>query len=93
LERFKDLVHVGDVRQAGFMVGIELVRNKKTKEPYRLDEKVGIRVILECRRLGLIIRPLGNVIVLMPLLSIATGDLKKMTSIVYRAIKTVTENA
>jgi adenosylmethionine-8-amino-7-oxononanoate aminotransferase len=73
------------------MVGIELVRDRKTKEPYPLDEKVGIRVILECRKKGLIIRPLGNVIVLMPPLSIPEKTLTRMVTIVYRAIKTVTE--
>jgi adenosylmethionine-8-amino-7-oxononanoate transaminase len=93
LKRFSDLLHVGEVRQKGFMVGIELVRNKKTKEPYGFEEKVGIRVILECRRHGLIIRPLGSVIVLMPPLAMTAGDLKKMTGIVYRAIKKVTEQA
>jgi len=91
LERFKDLPHVGEVRQKGFMVGIELVRNKKTKEAYRLEEKAGIRVIMECRRNGLIIRPLGNVLVLMPPLSISRRELKAMTGIIYRAIRTITE--
>ncbi len=69
LENIKKLPHVGDVRRKGLMVGIELVKDKDTKEPYPLPEKIGIRVITEARRLGLIIRPLGNVIVLMPPLS------------------------
>lgn len=90
LARFKDLAHVGEVRQRGFMVGIELVRNKKTREPYRPEEKIGIRVIMECRRHGLIIRPLGNVIILMPPLAITMSELKKIAGIVYSAIKTVT---
>lgn len=91
LERFKELRHVGEVRQKGFMVGIELVRDKNSKEPYDYEEKIGIRVILECRKRGLIIRPLGSVIVLMPPLSITIKELKKMTGIVYDAIKIVTE--
>jgi adenosylmethionine-8-amino-7-oxononanoate aminotransferase len=90
LKQFDDLVHVGEVRQKGFMAGIELVRDKKTKEPYSLEEKIGIRVILECRRHGLIIRPLGSVIVLMPPLSITAKELKRMIGIMYRAVKTVT---
>lgn len=91
LERFKELTHVGEVRQKGFMVGIELVRDKETKEPYALDQKMGIKVTVECRKLGLIIRPLGNVIVLMPPLSISNQELKRMVRIVYQAIKMVTE--
>lgn len=93
LKRFENLDHVGEVRQKGFMVGLELVKNKRTREPYALEEKIGIRVILECRRQGLIIRPLGNVIVLMPPLSITTGELKLMMRIVYKAIKSVTQSA
>ncbi|HUI68596.1 MAG TPA: adenosylmethionine--8-amino-7-oxononanoate transaminase [Nitrospirota bacterium] len=91
LKRFAELEHVGDFRQKGFMVGIELVKNKETKEPYPLEEKIGIRVIQEARRNGLIIRPLGSVIVLMPPLSISVRELKRLIEIVYGAIKTVTE--
>jgi adenosylmethionine-8-amino-7-oxononanoate aminotransferase len=91
LERFKKLKHVGEIRQKGFMVGMELVRNKKTKEAYSLEQKMGINVVVECRRQGLIIRPLGSVIVLMPPLSISMQELKRMIEIVYRAVKTVTE--
>jgi adenosylmethionine-8-amino-7-oxononanoate aminotransferase len=91
LKRFTGLEHVGDIRQEGFMVGIELVRYKKTKEPYQLKERIGIRVIEEARKHGLIIRPLGSVVVLMPPLSISMRDLKTLIEIVYGAIKTVTE--
>lgn len=93
LQRFGKLGHVGEVRQKGFMVGIELVKDRKTKEPYAIEEKAGIRVILECRRNGLIVRPLGNVIILMPPLSITPPQLKRMLKIVYQAIQTVTENS
>lgn len=91
LDRFKQLNHVGDIRQKGFMAGIELVKNRTTKEPYPLEDKMGIKVILECRKHGLIIRPLGNVIVLMPPLAISTGEIKRMTDIIYASIKQVTE--
>jgi adenosylmethionine-8-amino-7-oxononanoate aminotransferase len=90
MELFRELDHVGDVRQKGLMVGIELVQDKATKEPYPLDEKIGIKVVMECRKQGLIIRPLGNVIVLMPPLSISEKTLTRMLSVVYRAIRTVT---
>ncbi len=92
LRRFKALDHVGEVRQKGFMVGIELVKDKGTKEPYPLEDKVGIGVVLECRKHGLIIRPLGNVIVLMPPLSITTKELKRMADIVYAAVRMITES-
>ena len=93
LAELKKLAHVGEVRQKGFMVGIELVKNRLTKEPYLLDERIGIRVVQECRRNGLIIRPLGNVIVLMPPLSLSPQELGQMLDIVHAAIKLVTEKA
>ena len=93
LSEMRKLAHVGEVRQKGFMVGIELVKSRLTKEPYLLDEKIGIRVVQECRKNGLIIRPLGNVIVLMPPLSMSPQELGRMMDIVHAAIKLVTEKA
>jgi len=80
------------VRQKGFMVGIELVKDKQSKESYPLEEKVGIKVILEARKEGLIIRPLGDVIVIMPPLSISCEDLEKLVEIVFHSIEKVTSS-
>src|SRR5208337_3259563 len=91
LATFKKFRHVGEVRQKGFMVGIELVKDRTTGEPYPAADKIGISVTLECRKQGLIIRPLGNVIVLMPPLSISPKDLKQMVQIVASAIQSITE--
>jgi adenosylmethionine---8-amino-7-oxononanoate aminotransferase len=90
LKAFKKLRHVGDIRQAGFMVGIELVRNRTTNEPYPVRERVGHQVILEARRRGVILRPLGDVIVLMPPLSIARDELKVLLDVIYESIEIVT---
>jgi adenosylmethionine-8-amino-7-oxononanoate aminotransferase len=73
------------------MVGIELVRDRGTKTPYLPADKIGARIVVECRKNGLIIRPLGDVIVLMPPLSISLQELKKMVKIVFNSIKLVTE--
>jgi len=91
LEKIACLPHVGEVRQKGFMVGIELVRDKSTKEPYPLTEKRGMKTAAEARRLGAIIRPLGNVVVLMPPLSISEAELKKLVFIVNKSIKEATK--
>lgn len=91
LAAFNKFRHVGEVRQKGFMVGVELVKDKTTGEPYRVEDKIGISVALACRKQGLIIRPLGNVIVLMPPLSISLKDLKRMVQIVAAAIQSITE--
>jgi adenosylmethionine-8-amino-7-oxononanoate aminotransferase len=90
LERFKELPHVGEVRQKGFMVGIELVKNRKTKKPYPPGEKIGQKVIWEARKRGVIIRPLGDVIVLMPPLAIDKPTLKKLLDVTYEGIRVVT---
>ncbi len=91
LDNMAEFLHVGDVRQKGFMTGIELVKDKKTREPYSLKKKMGWKVCYRAREKGLIIRPLGNVIVLMPPLSISHQELKSLTSITAEAIRQVTE--
>ena len=58
--------HVGEVRQKGIMVGIELVAEKSSLSPYPADRRTGHLVTLAARKRGTIIRPLGDVIVLMP---------------------------
>ncbi|WP_353928770.1 adenosylmethionine--8-amino-7-oxononanoate transaminase [Desulfofundulus kuznetsovii] len=87
---FWELPHVGDIRQRGMMVGIELVADKKTKQPYPREEQVGHRVILEARRRGLVIRPLDNVIVLMPVLAMSEEELNQVLEITYESIAVVT---
>lgn len=93
LKLFYNLRHVGDVRQRGFMVGIELVKDRRTKEPYPWEEKVGVRVCREIRKRGVILRPLGNVIVLMPPLSMTREELDELLDVTYRAIEDATKNA
>jgi len=88
-----ELSHVGNIRQKGFMVGVELVKERATKTPYPPADKIGARIVLECRKHGLIIRPLGDVIVLMPPLSISLQELKKMVQIVFASIKLITETS
>lgn len=90
LLQFREMQHVGDVRQKGFMVGIELVKSKKTKRPYKPEEKVGHRVIMEARKRGVIIRPLGDVIVLMPPLAIDDGLLHRLLDVTAESIRAVT---
>jgi adenosylmethionine-8-amino-7-oxononanoate aminotransferase len=74
---------VSEVRRRGFMVGIELVEHP-------LPMRIGHRVTLEARRRGAIIRPLGDVVVLMPPLSISTEDLTRLVGITAEAIDAAT---
>jgi adenosylmethionine---8-amino-7-oxononanoate aminotransferase len=74
---------VREVRRVGFMVGIEL-------EEYPLPLRMGHRVTLEARARGAIIRPLGDVVVLMPPLAISEPDLRRLVSITAEAIDAAT---
>jgi adenosylmethionine-8-amino-7-oxononanoate aminotransferase len=74
---------VREVRRRGFMTGIEL-------GPYPLALRMGHRITLEARRRGAIIRPLGDVVVLMPPLAISEGDLTRLVAISAEAIDAAT---
>lgn len=91
LREVLDLQHVGDVRNAGMMAGVELVKDKKTREPYEWAEKVGWRVAYRAREKGVFIRPLGNVIVIMPPLSISEQNLKQLLKVIKDSIVKITE--
>lgn len=91
LELFYDLSIVGDVRQSGFMVGIELVRNRADKESFAWEDQVGMRVIKKAREKGAILRPLGPVVVLMPPLAISETQLNELLDITFESIKEVAE--
>ena len=91
LDEFRQLRHVGDVRQRGLIAGVELVRDADTKEEYEPADRVGIRVTQAARRRGLITRPLGNVIVIMPALAMSAETLDRMLGILYESIQEVTE--
>lgn len=72
------LQHVGDTRSAGLMAAVELVQDKETKTPFPYSDKMGWKVCLDVRRKGVFIRPLENVLVLMPPLAISMDNLKTM---------------
>ena len=86
---FVPLPHVGDVRQWGLMIGIELVQDGRAR-PYPPAERIGMRVIQEARRHGAILRPLGNVIVLMPPLCISEAEIERLCRVTRTAIERVT---
>ncbi|MEW6214599.1 MAG: adenosylmethionine--8-amino-7-oxononanoate transaminase [Nitrospirota bacterium] len=91
LKEVSNLQHVGDVRNIGMMAGVELVRDKKTKEPYDWADRLGWRVAYHARDNGVFIRPLGNVIVIMPPLSISEQNLKQLLKVIKDSIVVVTE--
>ncbi|WP_227935308.1 adenosylmethionine--8-amino-7-oxononanoate transaminase [Alkalihalobacillus deserti] len=90
LEEFNSFAHVGDVRQLGFMCGIELVHDKSTKEPFPSERRIGYKVSLKMRELGMLTRPLGDVIVFMPPLVSTKTELLEMVNIMKVAIEVIT---
>lgn len=90
LARIARLDHVGDVRQRGLMAGVELVQNRATAQPYPWVEKRGISVCNEAMRHGVWLRPLGNVVVIMPPLSVSLDELDRICLAVEAGIVAAT---
>lgn len=91
LRRIAQLSHVVQVRHQGLMAGIELTADKAGDTPYEPGQRMGHRVIMACRPKGVVIRPLGDTVVLMPPLSSSPAELDHLLRAVEEAIVEVTE--
>ena len=91
-EELSDLNHVGNIRGKGFMVGIELVKDKKTKEGFSWKDDVGRRVSRRIVEKGVFTRPLGPVLVMMPPLAISEEEIDIMVKTYKEAIIEVLGN-
>lgn len=80
---------VGDIRQAGLMAGIELVKDWRTREPFAAQEQAGIRVCRAMARRGVLTRPVGNVVVLMPPYCATPAQVGKMAGALHDSIEEV----
>ena len=89
LKTLWSLPNVGDVRQVGLVAGIELVKNWRTREPFALRERAGIRVCEAMARRGVLTRPIGNVIPLLPPYCTTPAQLQKMVGAVRAAVQEV----
>ncbi len=92
LRRMQELTFVGDVRQRGLIAGIELVSDKPAKQRFPSDQRVGARVCRLAREQGVLLRPLGDVLVVMPPLSIDVSLLDRLCSVLYNCIEKVAAN-
>jgi adenosylmethionine-8-amino-7-oxononanoate aminotransferase len=91
LQDFCKLPHVSDTRQWGYMAGIELVADKMGRRNYPPELRVGHKIILEARKRSVLIRPLGDIVILMPPLTITGEELTALLDVVYESIRAVTE--
>ena len=89
LAKLTDRRCIGDIRQKGLMVGVEIVADRDTKEPFPPEKKLGQRVVRKAREREIILRPLGDVIVLMPPLSSTEDEIRHLVDSVGWAIDAV----
>ena len=85
--------HVLEIRQKGLMVGIEMVRDRETMEPFSSKLRLGHQVTLAARRRGVIIRPLGDVVVLMPAPAMPPALVSRLCETAIECIDEVTRQA
>lgn len=83
------LPNVGDVRRVGLAAGIELVKDWRTREPYPLAARAGIRICEAMARRGVLTRPIGNVVVLMPPYCTTPVQVRKMVSALAEAVEEI----
>lgn len=88
----RDHPHVGEVRQKGLMIGIELVRDRDGLVPFDVKLRLGHQVTLATRKRGVILRPLGDVIVLMPAPAMPVELIDRLCEVAIECIDEVTGN-
>lgn len=86
LQSFRHDPWVGDIRQCGYMIGIELVADRDSQRPFPLTDRIGSQVAKHAKTLGLLIRPIRDVLILMPPLSASLKELQQMLDILALAI-------
>jgi len=86
LQTLWPLATVGDIRQEGLVAGIELVKNWRTREPFDVRERAGTRVCDFMGERGVLTRPIGNVIVLMPPYCTTAHQVRKMVAVLREAV-------
>ena len=89
LESLAEDPWVGDIRQCGYMVGIELVQDKHQKTLFPVADRLGQKITMTARTLGLLVRPIGTIMILMPPLSATMKELHQMVAILKLAISVV----
>jgi len=86
LSRLAGQPNVGDIRQKGLMAGIEIVADRKTKERFPPELRLGQKMVRKAREKGILLRPLGDVIVLMPPLSSTESEVEGLVDVTAWAI-------
>ena len=85
-----DHPHVGEVRQSGMILAIEMVKDKATREPWPWEERRGLTVYRHGLEKGVLLRPLGNVIYFMPPYVISDEEIELMVEVAAEGIELAT---
>ena len=86
LQTLWTLQNIGDIRQVGLVAGIELVKDWRTRKPFALREQAGIRVCRAMAKRGVLTRPIGNVLVIMPPYCTTAEEMRKIIEVTRNAI-------
>jgi len=78
---------VGEIRQCGLMIGVELVADRQTRRPFPPERRLGAAVCRAARAQGVILRPLGDVLVIVPPLSITDDELATIVGAIAQSIR------
>jgi len=89
LRKLWSLPNVGDIRQVGLIAGIELVRDWRTRKPFDLRERAGIRVCEAMAKRGVLTRPIGDVIVIMPPYCVTAVQAQQIVTALHESIEEV----
>jgi adenosylmethionine-8-amino-7-oxononanoate aminotransferase len=90
LDPLRDHPHVGEVRQTGMIAAVELVRDRRSREPYPASERRGLAVYRHGLARGVLLRPLGNVVYFMPPYVITPGEIAFMIEVAREGIDLAT---
>ncbi len=90
---FAEHPHVAEVRQCGMILAIEMVKDKRTREPYPWQERRGLRIYRHALEKGVLLRPLGNVVYLMPPYVITEEQIAYIAEVAWEGINLATRDA
>ena len=77
---------VGDVRQEGAILAVEIVADRASRRPFSTTERMGARICQAAREFGLLTRPIGDVLILMPPYSTTPDELEQMVHALSKAL-------
>lgn len=93
IKHIEPLAHTGPIRQVGLMVGFDILRDPAANEPYRADDRIAHRAVINARKEGVVIRPLGDTMVLMPAPAMPEESAVRLVEATAEAIRKATEGA